>query len=148
MKTVISEATKENIETILNFMEGYYQFDSLDYNREKASKTLGEFIGSTMGSLFIIYSDDKPVGYFCLAYGYSLELHGRDCFLDELYLEEEYRQKGIGNEVMAFIEDYLKQKNVKSLHLIVFEKNVGAQQYYIKNGFRTRDAIFMTKSLG
>jgi pimeloyl-ACP methyl ester carboxylesterase/ribosomal protein S18 acetylase RimI-like enzyme len=147
MKTEIREAAENDIEPILDFMKSYYEFDHLDYSREKLRATLQEFINSSSGSLFIIHSTGKPIGYFCLAFGYSLELHGKDCFLDEIFISQEYRQKGVGSQVMKFIEDYLKRKNFKSIHLIVFKRNIKAQQYYLRNGFRTRDAIFMTKSL-
>jgi len=148
MKTIIREAAEDDIDTILDFMKGYYEFDNLHYNRKKLRATLQEFISCrSYGSLFLIQSIDKPIGYFCLAFGYSLELNGKDCFLDEIYISLEYRHKGIGSEVMKFIENYLKKKHIKAIHLIVFERNTGAQQYYTKNGFRTRGAAFMTKSL-
>jgi len=147
MKIEIREAAENDINTILDFMKSYYEFDNLDYSREMLRSTLQEFISSSYGSLFVIQSIDKPIGYFCLAFGYSLELHGKDCFLDELFISQEYREKGVGSEVMKFIEDYLKKKHIKAIHLIVFESNIKAQQYYLKNGFRTRDAIFMTKKL-
>jgi len=147
MKTEIRKATVEDVQTILGFMKSFYEYDGLNYDKEKSEATLHEFIKSKAGSLFVTESSGKPVGYFCLAYGYSLELHGKDCFLDEIFIIPEYRKQGIGAEVMKFIEDYLKKENFKSIHLIVFEKNILAQQFYIKKGFRTRDAVFMTKSL-
>lgn len=147
MKTEIREATENDIETILDFMKSYYEFDSLDYDREKLRATIYDFFSIGAGSLFIIQSNDKPIGYFCLVFGYSLELHGKDCILDEIYISEEYRHKGVGSEVMKFIEDYLKKKDIKAIHLIVFQNNIAAQKYYLKNGFGTRNAIFMTKKL-
>lgn len=147
MKIIIREANGNDTDTILDFMKSYYEFDNLDYSRERSGSTLQEFLNSNFGSLFVIQLSGKPIGYFCLAFGYSLELHGKDCFLDEIYLAQEYRHKGIGSEAMKFIEDYLRKKKFKAIHLIVFENNIKAQQYYIKNGFSTRDAIFMTKSL-
>jgi len=147
MRTEIRAANEKDIETILDLMKGYYQYDNLDYSKERSRATLHEFINSNSGSLFVIELSGKPIGYFCLSYGYSLELHGKDCFLDEIYLLPYYRQQGIGTEVLQFIEIFVKKGNFKSVHLIVFEKNIAAQQFYIKNGFRTRKAIFMTKSL-
>jgi len=96
MRTEIREVEENDMDTILDLMRSYYEFDKLDYSREKLKATLQEFISSSYGSLFIIESSGNPIGYFCLAIGYSLELHGKDCFLDEIYISEEYRQKGLG----------------------------------------------------
>lgn len=91
MNTEIRKASENDIETILDFMKSYYEFDKLDYDRIKLRATLHEFISSNSGSVFIIQTTGKPIGYFCLAFGYSLELHGKDCFLDEIYISEEFR---------------------------------------------------------
>ena len=147
MKIEIREFCGKDIDILLDLMKDYYEFDRLDFNREKSKATLHDFMNSNSGLLFVIESSDKAIGYFCLAFGYSLELHGKDCFLDEIYISDDFRRKGVGLEVMKFIEEYLKKIDIKAVHLIVFENNTYAQKFYLKNGFRTRDAIFMTKSL-
>lgn len=51
MKTEIREAAENDIETILDFMKSYYEFDSLDYDRGKLRATIYDFFSIGAGSL-------------------------------------------------------------------------------------------------
>ena len=98
--------------------------------------------------LWMILADDIPIGYCCMAFSYTLENYGRDCFLDELYIMPSYRSRGIGSEVMKLIEAYLIKLGLKAIHLYVNNPNTVAYNYYINNGFHRHKASFMTKILG
>jgi GNAT superfamily N-acetyltransferase len=77
--------------------------------------------------------------------GYSLELLGRDAFVDEFYLREKYRGRGWGRRAMAFVEDAAHSLGVNSIHLEVTRPNTMAQQIYRKLGFENREHHLMTK---
>jgi ribosomal protein S18 acetylase RimI-like enzyme len=140
--------TATDISKVLEFMEAYYRMEKIDFNREKSRRAIRELLShSTLGQLQLIEMDGVPIGYFCLAYGYTLENHGRDCFLDEIYIVPAFQDKGIGTAIMKFIISYLRKKRFKALHLIVDNDNIKAFKYYIKNGFAKRDASFMTNGL-
>lgn len=58
---------------------------------------LRKFLASPdLGQVWIFFEEETPVGYIVLTFGYSFEYHGRDSFIDELYIEPQYRRKGIG----------------------------------------------------
>lgn len=146
MNIIIRPAGKTDIEIILDFMADYYRIEEVNYEPDNSRITLEDFINNSQsGSLFIIQSSNDVIGYFCIAFSYTLQYYGKDCFLDEIYIKPEFRHKGIGSHVMNFIEDYLKQNNFKAMHLIVYDHNKPAFEYYIKNGFKAHDAKFMTK---
>ena len=52
-----------------------------------------------LGQAWVFFEEGTPVGYIVLTFGYSFEYHGRDSFIDELYIEPQYRRKGIGRRV-------------------------------------------------
>jgi GNAT superfamily N-acetyltransferase len=47
---------------------------------------------------------DETIGYIVLTLGDSLEYHGRDAFVDEIYIRESHRGKGIGAQAIKFVE--------------------------------------------
>jgi GNAT superfamily N-acetyltransferase len=51
-----------------------------------------------------------------LTLGYSLELLGRDAFIDEFYFRETYRGRGWGRQAIAFVEDAARSLGVNSIH--------------------------------
>jgi ribosomal protein S18 acetylase RimI-like enzyme len=57
--------------------------------------------------------------------------HDDGVLIDEIYLKEEYRGKGIGTNI---IKNILKDNNV---YLWVYKKNINAKKLYDKLGFKT-----------
>ena len=86
-----------------------------------------------------------PVGYIVLCFGYSLEWLGRDAFVDEFYLREEYRGRGWGRATMAFVEEAARDAGVRALHLEVVRENVAALKIYSKMGFQEHESTFLSK---
>ena len=148
MELDIRPARMDNIETILDFMIDYYEIEGVEFDGVKSKGTLEDFItDGTFGSLCIIHKSNEPIGYFCLAFNFTLENYGKDCFLDEIYIKPNFRNRGIGSEVMRYIENYLNGNGFKAIHLIVHDDNPKAFKYYLKNGFRKHKASFLTKLL-
>ena len=87
------------------------------------------------------------MGYVVLTLGYSLELLGRDAFIDEFYLRETYRGRGWGRQAIAFVEDAARALGVNSIHLEVTRPNFTAHQIYRKLGFEDREHHLMTKPI-
>jgi perosamine synthetase len=53
-----------------------------------------------------------------------------------IYLEKDYRNKGIGKLILSYLISYSKYKNLKKLHLTVDVDNNSAVKIYSKLGFR------------
>lgn len=84
-------------------------------------------------------------GYIVLTLGFSLEYHGRDALIDEIYVREDYRGRGIGTRGLEFIEGICRELEVKALHLAVERANRNAQAVYRRAGFVEHDRYLMTK---
>lgn len=81
MKTEIKLAQQADINVILDFMQDYYRIEEIKFNRQKSKITLDDFITKdNHGSIWMIYSGIEQIGYFCLAYSYTPEQYGKDCF--------------------------------------------------------------------
>ncbi len=63
-----------------------------------------------------------------------------------LYVEKEYRGKGIGKQLLSLIENYFRKENCDSVWLDVFSPNINAHELYKKVGFVDRQ-IGMLKDL-
>ena len=139
-------AVESDADLLLDFMRSYYAFDGHAYDREKAGAALIPLLrDANLGAAWIILDDYKPVGYIVLCFGHSLEWLGRDAFVDEFYLREEYRGRGWGKAVMAFLEEAARERGVRALHLEVMEGNETALYLYQKLGFRQHHSTFHSK---
>ena len=133
---------------LLEFVRRYCTLDGLRFNRPSVQHTLQGLIGRPpAGRLRLIVLHGKPVGYYCLSYGYSLEWHGRDLFLDEIFIDAPQRHKGLGAQVLHDLVSRARKQGFKAVHLVVRRGNTQALRFYSANGFTRQNVVFMTRRL-
>ena len=139
-------AVESDADTLLPFLREYYAFDGHGFDEQRARTALTALLcNASLGCVWLILDGGMPVGYVVLCFGYSLEWLGRDAFVDELYLREEFRGRGWGRRTMAFVEEEARTRGVRALHLAVVKGNDTALQLYRKVGFREHDSTFLSK---
>ena len=139
-------ADLKDFETLVELMREFYDFEHLSFDEERSPAALRQILtDETNGRVWLIKEGEKVAGYLVLALGFSLEFHGRDAFLDELFFREEFRGKGYGKAALNFLEEQCFKIGVNALHLEVERKNERARRVYLKNGFVEHDRFLMTK---
>jgi ribosomal protein S18 acetylase RimI-like enzyme len=122
---------------------GAYFFDEL-----VVREVLRKFLASPdLGQAWVFLDRETPVGYIVLTFGYSFEFHGRDSFIDELYIEPQYRRQGIGRRAMQFVEERAHELGVNAIHLEVDQGNDPAAELYRRAGYDDHARFLMTKWL-
>ncbi len=93
----------------------------------------------------IVYEWDGQIcGYALLAFMYSNEFGGIVVLLEEMYIDPQYRGKGIGKELFAYIErEY--QSTSKCLRLEVSRSNHKAIELYTSLGYEEWSYMQMVK---
>ncbi len=122
---------------------GAYFFDE-PVVREVLRKLLGS---PDLGQAWVFFDRETLVGYIVLTFGYSFEFHGRDSFIDELYIEPQYRRQGIGRRAMQFVEERARELGVNAIHLEVDQGNDPAAELYRRAGYDDHSRFLMTKWL-
>jgi ribosomal protein S18 acetylase RimI-like enzyme len=137
---------ESDADALLPFMREYYAFDGQGFDEQKAHGALRALLrDANLGCVWLILDGDAAVGYVVLCFGYSLEWLGRDAFIDEFYLREDYRGRGWGRKTMAYVEAEARARGVRTLHLEVVRQNAGALEVYRKLGFQEHESTFLSK---
>ena len=76
------------------------------------------------------YINKTIVGYILIR-----RTSNNTCLLDGLYVEKEYRNKGIGNSLLKDAISRIKNMNVKYVDINVMYNNIIAKHIYEKLGF-------------
>jgi len=127
-------------------MREYYAFDHLPFDEAAARRALEALLDNgSFGRAWLIEDGGAAIGYVVLTLGYSLEYHGRDAFIDELYIREGYRGRGIGRQALALLEATCRELGVQALHLEVERSNPVAQEVYRRAGYKDENRYLMTK---
>ncbi|MCA1054088.1 GNAT family N-acetyltransferase [Rossellomorea aquimaris] len=118
--------------------------DSLDFNqkaKEQLHNLLPDGIHTPNHHLLFINHDDHHVGYIWL----KEQQDTKSAFLYEIYLFEEFRNKGIGSVAMNSVEEWMKEQELLFLKLHVFGSNTGALKLYEKIGFEVAGINMMKR---
>lgn len=114
--------------------------DSSDETRRAAVQPLLD--GSPLGAIWLIGPKMSPVGYVCVGFGWSLELGGMDGFIDEIWVRDKVRKRGMGTEALAALQKALGEAGVVALHLEAATEASG--RIYERAGFKRRAMPLMT----
>ncbi|MBN1898898.1 MAG: GNAT family N-acetyltransferase [Spirochaetes bacterium] len=139
-------AEKKDISSIVSLMKELYQCHNLDLNTSQARQALDLLIeNSNYGRIWLILQNEKVIGYMVLTFGFSLEYFGKDAFLDEIFIREDYRSLDIGQKAYQYLEKTAKKMGIKAIHLEVKDKNTFTSSRYRKWGFKEHKSHLLTK---
>lgn len=142
-------ATLSDIDVLLPLMRCLQEDDpwSVPFHEEKVRETLRELIANpSAGRAFLICAGELCVGYLVLSFDFSLEFGGKNAWIDELFVQREFRNKGIGSKTVEFAGRTARECGAKVLHLEVNRGNQ-AIDLYRRCGFEDHDRYLLSKWL-
>ncbi len=138
--TTFKSIVIDDIEILVAMMLDFYAIDNYPINPEISKKLFQEFISNeNLGKAWLIISQNEIVGYIILTFVFSFEYQGKIAFLDELYLSEEARGKGIGKETIRFIQSESSKLGLKLIYLELEPYNENAEKLYLASGFKNHN---------
>jgi len=137
-------AKMEDASLLVALMSQYHQYDGIEMtDKERLAAITPLLLSKEKGSVWIIALGDEPIGYIATCNGYSIEFQGVEVWIDEFYIDEQYRGQGFGGEVLEQVKSLLKTQGVAIVHLEVNENNPKTVNLYKKSGFKFRERFVM-----
>jgi len=141
-------ATDTDVDALVSLCRELNEHDGTPFHEARHRPAISELIAHPeYGRMDLIEADGQIAGYAVLTLGFSLEFGGRDAFLDELYVRESFRGRGLGTKAMDYVCSIAQSLGVRALHLEVERTNTEAQEFYRKHGFKDHSRYLMTKWL-
>jgi len=146
---IFREATATDVPDLLRMMKRLaLQAPALPFDERVVTQTWRQFFSSAeFGRAWLFSAGSELAGYVILTLGYSFEYRGREAFVDELYVEEKFRRRGVGRRAMEFVEERARELGVNAIHLEVDRVNDAASGLYRRAGYVDHDRYLMTKWL-
>lgn len=148
MNIQLRRAARTDLPALLPLMRAYYADDALVFMPMNAEAMARLLAASDWGSVWFIEYEGRTAGYVALTLGYSIELGGREAYIDEFYVERALRGRGIARSALALLLDEARALGVCALNLEVDTANERALRLYAGAGFELRARYqLMTKGL-
>ena len=146
---MIRKFVPEDREDYIRFSSEFYNSSAVDkpVPREHFEQGFDEMMRSDVYVQgYMLVCDGKNVGYCVTMKTYSVEAGGITIWIDELFVLEEYRSKGLGRELFKYIEEN-GDKKLRRIRLEVERENGRAISLYEKMGFEPAPYDGMWKTI-
>lgn len=146
---MIRKFVPEDREDYIRFSTEFYNSSAVDkpVPREHFEQGFDEMMRSDVYVQgYMLVCDGNNVGYCVTMKTYSVEAGGITIWIDELFVLEEYRSKGLGRELFKYIEEN-GDKKLRRIRLEVELENGRAISLYKKMGFEPAPYDRMWKTI-
>ena len=128
----------EDRDLVLPMVMDFYHSDAVDHPvdaaiLERSFRDAADPAEPLLRGLLIQW-DGQSAGYMYLTQCYSAEVGGRCVFIEEIFLKEEFRRRGLGEQIMAWLER--EYPSARRFRLEVTQANQGAVRLYQKAGYQ------------
>ena len=133
IRYILVRAAKKDIPRLIKYKKDIIHMYNKDLSEDEKNK-INEYVTNSVSEMFKDYYniiiDDKIIGSVCIKDLENAKL------LDEIYLEKEFRNNGIGTDIIMKL---LKESNNKNIYLWVYKENSKAVSLYKRLGFKIID---------
>lgn len=146
---MIRKFVPEDREDYIRFSTEFYNSSAVDkpVPKEHFEQGFDEMMRSDVYVQgYMLVCDGNNVGYCVTMKTYSVEAGGITIWIDELFVLEEYRSKGLGRELFKYIEEN-GDKKLRRIRLEVELENGRAISLYKKMGFEPAPYNGMWKTI-
>ncbi|HSZ86421.1 MAG TPA: GNAT family N-acetyltransferase [Puia sp.] len=135
MQAIIQKAKESDIEDLSGLFNLYRIFYKKNADIETAKKFLLERIQKKESIIFIATIENKIVGFTQLYPLFSSLSMKRSWLLNDLFILEEFRGKGISKQLIDAAKQLAKQTNAAGIMLETEKANTVGNKLYPSSGF-------------
>ena len=146
---MIRKLTENHRDLYIRMAEEFYSSDAVLHPIPRAyiERTADEALQSdAYAEIYLLECEGDPAGYGLTARTFSQEAGGSVLWIEELYIREQFRSRGLGREFFSYIEEKNKDRTAR-IRLEVEEENTRAASLYERLGYEKLDYKQMIKDL-
>ena len=112
--------------------------------QQKALKTI--ILNENIGDIYVATINEKVVPMVNILYTISTALGNKVAIFEDFIVDKNYRNQGIGENLIDFVFEDLKAKNFSRITLLTDNDNLKAHKFYEKKGFVKSSMVPFRKS--
>jgi GNAT superfamily N-acetyltransferase len=141
---IIERVTEQNFNDLLFLIDKLAEYEKLT-PPDTAAKARLRADGLSDDPKYEAYLGmlgNKPIGYLILFFTYSSFLAKRTLYLEDIFVLEEHRRKGIGKKLFGHCVNLAKVRGCGCVEFCVLDWNEPALKFYTKNNAKRLDWTF------
>lgn len=132
MNLKISPVIDKTVEVLAELLGEYQTFYGASPNYVHNLKFLQNFLEGREGVFFLCTEGEHNVGYVGIYFSYSSVSAKRIAILNDLYVREDFRNRGVGKELIDYVINYAEKIGIEHIRWCTRINNDQAQALYSK----------------
>lgn len=125
------KTTEDDIPTILEFIKKIAEYEKMLNEVVATEKTLKESIfQNNRAQALLIEFEDKIIGYIIYFFNFSTFIGRAGLYLEDIYIEPEYRGNGIGKEAFKVLVHVAKNEKCERMEWVCLNWNKSSLDFY------------------
>lgn len=131
----------DDINLSLEFMRKLSDYQKIENISMLNSENMINFLSKDSCEAVFGYIDDQPIAFMYYYFNYPILVGEKCIYIDSLFIEEKYRDKGIGHKMIEYIANKAVNEGYKRLEWTCLNWNEPAMNFYEKLGATRADTI-------
>ncbi len=137
----IVPAQAADVPVILRMIKALAEYEQLTHEVAATEDDLKQslFGPHPAGEVLLAYSGETPVGFALFFHNFSTFLGRRGLYLEDLFVVPEWRGKGVGKQLLAYIASIAESRKCGRMEWAVLDWNESAIAFYRRMGAHVLD---------
>ena len=136
MSLEIRKATENDTDAILGLIKGIAEYEKLTHEVTATEELIRKnmFGEKPFAYCYLAYSDEQIAGYALYFFNFSTFLAKPGLHLEDLFVQPEYRGKGIGKALLLTLAKEANEKDCGRMEWLALDWNKPAHDFYFSLG--------------
>ena len=135
----VRPATADDIPLLLTFIRSMAEFEKLAVHANEETLEESLFGEHPAAYALLAFIGDRPAAYVVYFFSFSTMVGKRGLWLDDIFVNPEFRGQGIATALMALLADIARQNECGRFEWIVLDWNRPAIDFYESMGAAVLD---------
>jgi GNAT superfamily N-acetyltransferase len=146
----IRNAEKEDVPLILDFIRKLGDYERLSHEVVAREEDLEQYLfgEKPVAEVLIGYAGELPVGFALFFHNFSTFLGKPGIYLEDLFVLEDYRNRGYGKKFLARLAALALERNCGRLEWAVLDWNEPSIEFYKSLGARLMNEWIINRITG
>ncbi|HUU03695.1 MAG TPA: GNAT family N-acetyltransferase [Myxococcota bacterium] len=130
LKIEVRAGTIDDVPLLLSFIRSMAEFEKLKVSTSEEILRESLFGERPAAHTLLAFADGRPAAYAVYFFSFATMLGKRGLWLDDLYVNPDFRGKGIAKSLMAYLADIAIQNECGRFEWMVLDWNKPAIDFY------------------
>jgi GNAT superfamily N-acetyltransferase len=138
----IEPATEQDLPAVLDLVRQLARYEKLEHAMVASQDDFRQalFGAERAAHALMAFADDAPVGFALYFHNFSTFVGKRGIYLEDIFVEPDYRGRGIGSALLRRLASIAKEQNCGRLEWSVLNWNQPSIDFYRRLGAVALDA--------